>query len=206
MLGLTAKQRQIFDYIKHYIEIHHFSPSLMEIKQHFSYSSLSTVHEHLQALQKKNAIEFEKNSKRSISIHHSESQNFQTSSLLPIIGLFSSGLPLELFPKQQDFFSLPFILPNLKNLYGLKVYGNGLAEEHLLNQDLLIIEATSSLQSGEIGLVSLKSGPSFLKKILVESDRIQLEPLHPISTGYTENFRKDELIIRGKLLYTIRSN
>ena len=55
MIGLTAKQRQIVDYIKQYIEIHHYSPSLEEIRKHFAYSSIYTIHEHLVALKKKQA-------------------------------------------------------------------------------------------------------------------------------------------------------
>lgn len=202
MNGLTAKQRQIVDYIKDYIEIHHYSPSLEEIRNHFCYSSISTIHDHLVALKKKQAIDFLKGCKRSITLK--EPIKKSTPIEIPIIGLFSSGLPLELFEKQQDFYPLEYSLNNLERIYALKIHGNGLLQELIFNQDLLLIEATSTLHSGEIGLISTKSGSTYLKKYFIEGEFVHLESLYSFTSSYTETFKKEELIVRGRLVKLIR--
>ena len=204
MHGLTAKQREILDYIKHYIEIHHYSPSLEEIKSHFSYSSLSTIHEHLVALKKKKAIDFTKGAKRSISFAP-EPKHFTYSLKIPIVGFFSSGLPLEIFQKQDLFYEFSSAYKNTKSLYVLKVHGNGLLNELIQNQDLLIIEAKTDLEDGDVALISLKSGSTYVKKLFYEKDSLRLETLHPFGDSLSETFNKDELIIRGKLISIIRN-
>jgi repressor LexA len=202
MNGLTAKQRQIVDYIKEYIEIHNYSPSLEEIRSHFCYSSISTIHDHLNALKKKQAIEFLKGSRRSITLKESPKKPFTIE--IPIIGLFSSGLPLELFERQQEFYSIDHMLPNFDRVYALKIHGNGMLQELIFNQDLLLVEATSILESGDIGLISTKSGSTYLKKYLIDGEFIHLESLYPFISNYTETFKKEDLTIRGRLVRLIR--
>ena len=203
MNGLTAKQREILDYIKNYIEIHHYSPSLEEIKQNFSYSSLSTIHEHLAALNKKRYIQLEKGKRRSISIKESLSSSLTIPSF-PIIGQFSSGLPLELFEKEQNFSTFQQTINSGYPIYTIRVHGNGLIDELIYNQDLLVIEARSFLNQGETGLISLKTGPAFIKKYFEEGNIIRLENLTQISYRNTEIFKKEEVVIRGKLISIIR--
>jgi len=203
MHGLTAKQREIVEYIKSYIEIHHYSPTLEEIKTHFSYSSLSTIHEHLLALKRKQAISFEKGSKRGITIKQEKSSSsspFQ----IPLIGQFSSGLPLELFEKEPALYQLSHESSENHAIYALKVHGNGLINDLIYNQDLLIIEAKTTLLNQEIGLISLKSGPSYIKKYFDEGDTVRLESLNPLGFSLSETFKKEEILIRGKLLLLIR--
>ncbi|NBO23865.1 MAG: repressor LexA [Chlamydiae bacterium] len=202
MNGLTAKQNAILEYIKNYIEMHHYSPSLEEIKNHFAVSSLSTIHEHLVALKKKKAIDFQKGAKRSIVYKVPCPKEEQMK--IPIVGNFSSGLPLELYEKQDLFYEFSKSSTRHDATYGLKIHGNGLINEGIFNQDLLIIEAKTTLQNGEVGLISLKSGPTYIKKYFEESETIKLESLNPLDFHFQERFKKEDLFIRGKLLTVIR--
>lgn len=203
MQGLTFRQQQILDYITRYIDLHHYSPSLEEIKIQFNYSSLSTVHEHLAALKKKGFLAFEKNSKRSIALCKNTIDSKQ--STLPIAGFFSTGLPLELFPNQTTFFSVDDLINEPQKGYCLKVMGLGLMEDLIVNNDLLLIEATSCITSGDAVICSLITGPTYLKKIFFEGQKVRLEPLNPLSSVISEIFKKEEVIIRGKLIKIIRS-
>jgi repressor LexA len=203
MQGLTVRQKEILDYIKNYIGLHHYSPSLEEIKTHFSFSSLSTIHEHLLSLKKKKYLTFEKCAKRSIEILPGPQD--QVNDKIPIAGYFSSGLPLELFPSQTIFFKPKELIFPSEKIYALKVSGFGLMDDLIFNNDLLIIEATTDLANGDVAICSLSSGPTYLKKIFDENHHMRLEPINPLSSILIETFKKEDITIRGKLLQVIRS-
>jgi SOS-response transcriptional repressor LexA len=78
-------------------------------------------------------------------------------------------------------------------------------EDLIVNNDLLLIEATSCITSGDAVICSLITGPTYLKKIFFEGQKVRLEPLNPLSSVISEIFKKEEVIIRGKLIKIIRS-
>jgi repressor LexA len=204
MKGLTAKQRSILDFIRQYIDSNHYSPSLDEIRLHFACSSLSTIHQHLSALKKKDYIAFQKGAKRSLILRN-EKESSSSYFSIPLIGQFSSGLPLEIFSKGEETFEWHKPLTHPEKTYAFRIHGDGLFHELIFNQDILIIEACHDLKKGDTGLFSLKSGPSYIKRYVPEEDQVRLEHLNPLNFSPVEVLRKDEFIIRGKVIYLIRS-
>lgn len=68
MPNITPKQKQVFDFTTGFIETKGFAPSINEIKNNLGLKSVATVHQHLQALEKKGYIKREKNQKRNIEL------------------------------------------------------------------------------------------------------------------------------------------
>lgn len=203
MKGLTAKQRAILDFIRDYIDSHHYSPSLDEIRSYFACSSLSTIHQHLSALKKKEYLAFQKGAKRSLILNE-EKGTLDSNFNIPIIGQFSSGLPLEMFGKNIETFEWTAPLSHPEKTYAFRIHGDGLSHELIFNQDLLIIEATHELKKNDVGLFSLKSGPSYVKRFIPDSDYCRLEHLNPLNFSPVECLRKEDFTIRGKVIYLIR--
>lgn len=67
-MPLTKRQKQIVDYLGDYIQRNGFAPSFEEIAEHFTFTSLATVHEHLTNLERKGYIRRSHNESRSIEI------------------------------------------------------------------------------------------------------------------------------------------
>ena len=89
-MPLTKRQREILDYLGAYIEEKQYAPSFEEIAQHFSFSSLATVHEHLPNLEQKGFIRRSHNESRSIEIVPEPGHASATE--LPLLGQVAAGV------------------------------------------------------------------------------------------------------------------
>ncbi|MCF7852371.1 MAG: transcriptional repressor LexA [Simkaniaceae bacterium] len=202
MKGMTQKQKELLHFIREFIATHDYSPSLDEIKVHFGYRSLATVHQHLTSLKKKGLITARKNCARSLNLIEKASELAQ----IPIVGTLVSSHPIEFFPSIEHTYSIPKSqVPTPHQSYILQVRGDSLIHEHIQNLDLLLIEASSSLKSKEIGLFTLSSGSTLLRRYFPEDSFIRLEPLCFTSYTPTEIFRPHEIKIQGKLISLIRN-
>src|SRR6187455_1867658 len=93
MQPLTKRQREILDYLNEFIQQHGYAPSLEEIGERFSLSSLATVHKHLTNLQEKGFIKRAWNRSRSVELLPSRSAGRSVD--LPMLGYVAAGVPIE---------------------------------------------------------------------------------------------------------------
>ena len=87
---LTKRQRQILNFVSGFSKKHAYSPSLEEIAKHFRLSSVSGIHQHIQALKDKGYLSKQKNQPRSIEIEKSEKLV-----KIPLLGTIAAGQPIE---------------------------------------------------------------------------------------------------------------
>ena len=93
MQPLTKRQREILDYLNEFIQQHGYAPSLEEIGERFSLSSLATVHKHLTNLQEKGFIRRAWNRSRSVELLPSRSGGRAIE--LPMLGYVAAGMPIH---------------------------------------------------------------------------------------------------------------
>lgn len=176
---LYRKQRAILEYIRKYIEEHGHSPTLQEIATAQGLSSLATVHEHLQALNKKGVIKRTDGAARGIEVvpmgfSHSETVD------LPLMGYIAAGQPIEPFTDQNTTVSVtPFLLSSGKRRsYVLKVKGESMIEDGILDGDYVVVEEIDNAQvrQGDIVVALLENNFATLKRYYKEPTRIRLEP------------------------------
>ena len=176
MLPLTKRQRQIFDYLSQYIQQHSYAPSLEEIGQRFSLSSLATVHKHLTNLQEKGYIRRAWNRSRSIELVATHSG--ERTVTLPLLGSVAADLPIEAIASSETI-SVPETLVSNHDNYALRVNGDSMLDEQIKDGDLVIIEDRKSVNDGETVLALLSGIKTTLKKIYREDGRIRLQPSDP---------------------------
>ena len=176
MLPLTKRQRQIFDYLSQYIQQHSYAPSLEEIGQRFSLSSLATVHKHLTNLQEKGYIRRAWNRSRSIELVATHSG--ERTVTLPLLGSIAADLPIEAIANPETI-SVPETLVSNHDNYALRVNGDSMLDEQIKDGDLVIIEDRKSVNDGETVLALLSGIKTTLKKIYREDGRIRLQPSDP---------------------------
>jgi len=166
--GLTEKQLKITQFIREYIRSQGYSPSYREIQNHFQFSTLSTVYDHIQALKKKQAITFDKHQGRSIALTetHNETE-------VPLIGLLIENIGLEIFHDSKRILLPHQMIPSPEASYALKTVGTFLQEEMIDDGDIVIVEAREEAEDGETVLLSM-GGMVLVKKIFHEEDQLLL--------------------------------
>lgn len=171
----NTKQLEIYEFIKDQINQKGYPPSVREIGAAVGLKSTSTVHGHLERLEKKGLIKRDPTKPRTIEVIEN-SLNRKEMIHVPIIGTITAGLPILAVENIEDTFPLPvnYIKSN-KELFILKVRGESMVGAGILDGDLSIIEKANSAQNGDI-VVALIDNEATLKRFFKEKDYIRLQP------------------------------
>jgi repressor LexA len=174
---LYKRQRQIVDFIAQYIQKNGFSPTLREIAESIGVSSLATVHEHLQALERKNVIKRHEGTVRGIEMVDRTFLRVTDSIDLPILGYIAAGSPIEPYTDDDATFKVsPEMITGKKRAYILQVKGQSMIEDHIDDGDYVVIEETQDVNNGDIVVALLDNGLATLKRFYKEVTRVRLEP------------------------------
>ena len=176
MPPLTKKQAEMLSYIREHIRSHGYAPSYREIADNFSLSSPATVHQHVKTLVEKGVIRMgEEGEARSIAIMKVE-RRAEPAVLLQLAGLITAGAPIEAV-EEHETMAVPaqFVLDGA-NSYVLRVKGQSMIEDGILNGDYVVIERNPSPKNGEVVVALLDNAYATLKRFYREQKRIRLQP------------------------------
>lgn len=198
---LYKRQRQIVDYIAQYIQRNGYSPTLREIADAIGVNSLATVHEHLQALERKRVIRKHEGSARGIELIDRTFIKVSESVDLPVLGYIAAGLPIEPHTDPNATFKVsPELISGKRRSYVLQVKGESMIEDHIADGDFVVIEETQDVTDGDIVVALLDNGLATLKRIYRETTRIRLEPANAsMSPIYATNVQ-----VQGRVVGLIR--
>jgi len=171
---LTKRQKQVLDFIKGFIKKHDYAPSLEEIKEHLGLSSVSTAHFHVHALQQKGFLRKDDNRPRTIEISKNGGTHVRE---IQLAGTIAAGQPIEAI-EGHDTIQVPSLLvPNKgRKYFALKVKGDSLIEDGILDGDVVIAEQTNTAKDGDLVVALTENNGATLKHFYKEKDRIRLEP------------------------------
>lgn len=196
-LNLTKKQREVLDVFNGFIQEHGYTPSYREIAKHLNLSSPATIFQHVQALKIKGALPHEEKNTR--TLENIESDLF-TSINLPLVGIITAGAPIEAV-EQKDSIAVPSdLVVDNENSYVLKVKGDSMIEDGILDGDFVIVERNPSPRNGDVVVALLDNAYATLKRFYKEHNRIRLQPAN---THMRPIFCKD-IIIQGVVRAVIR--
>lgn len=198
---LYKRQKQILEFLNNYIDEHGSAPTLSEIAKHLGVSSLATVHEHLETLEKKGLIKKSGGLVRSIELIDKKLGEIVRGIELPLAGFIAAGAPIEPYTDPSATFAVAqnMISANKKS-YVLQVKGESMVEDGILDGDFVVIEEANQARNGEIVVAMMENGVVTLKRFFKEKDRIRLMPansaMQPI---YAKN-----VTIQGRCVGVIR--
>lgn len=171
MKPLTKKQKEVLDYIASYIDDNGYAPSYREIAEHFGFSSVATVTDHIQALKYKGALENEFNAARSIQL---TPQFDEATFEIPLLGGIAAGSPIEAI-RTRETISIPRDMVG-KNTFALKVHGDSMIDEGILDGDYVVVEKIDRPRNGDVVVALIDNDNVTLKKFYKEKGRIRLQP------------------------------
>ncbi len=196
-LMLTKRQRQILNFVSGFAKKHGYSPSLEEIAKHFRLSSMSGIHQHIQALKDKGYLSKQKNQPRSIEIEKSEKLV-----RIPLLGTIAAGQPIEAIEVPYGTITITEDeISKQGKHYALRVQGNSMIDEGIFDGDIVIIRKQEVADNGQTVVAIIDDNEATLKKLYREKGRFRLQPANPTLFP----IYRDEVEIRGVVVKIIRN-
>ncbi len=181
-MNLTPKQLKILTLIRDSRVRRGFSPTMQELADQLGVSKV-TVFEHVEALIKKGALLREPNKARSLSIAEGISLPDEERELsFPLVGKIAAGYPIEKYEDSDSLDLAQLFGPRVGQTgatFALRVDGESMRDEGILDGDYVIIERRNSARNGERVVALLPNGETTLKTIFREEGRIRLQPANP---------------------------
>lgn len=192
---LTRRQKEILEYLRNFIDKHEYAPSYREIADNFGFSSVATVAEHVEGLKGKGYLDNEENMARSIQLTPTwDERSFS----IPLLGGIAAGLPIEAI-RTSETIDIPRDMMG-RNVFALRVRGDSMEEDGILDGDYVIIEQTANPKNGEIVVALVEGNGVTLKRFYRESDHIRLQP----ANGRYQPIRTKRVVVQGKVRGVIR--
>lgn len=181
-MNLTPKQLRILQLIRDWRVRRGYSPTMQEMADEIGVSKV-TVFEHVEALIKKGALVREPNKARSLSIADGIAVPDEARPLrFPLVGRIAAGNPIEKVA-DLDEIDLGDMLGadtgKANSTFALKVEGDSMRDEGILDGDYVLIERTQVAQNGDKVVALLPDGSTTLKTFFKEDDHIRLQPANP---------------------------
>lgn len=193
---LTKKQSKIFSYIQKKIHAVGYAPPYQEIAEHFGLRSKATIAQHLATLEAKGYLKLPGGRAGTIQPMAAASNSTQAVTL-PLVGVIAAGQPIEAL-EGDDTLAVPANLAtDPANTYILKVKGQSMSDEGILDGDYVIVQRNPSPRNGDVVVALLDNAYATLKKFYRETNRIRLQPANPAMQPI---YAKDPLIqgvVRG---------
>ena len=200
---ITKKQTEILEYIKSQILNKGYPPSVRDICEAVNLKSTSSVHAHLETLEKNGYIRRDPTKPRAIEIMDDSFNYLRTETeiaSIPVIGTVAAGQPLLAVENITDYFPFPAnLLPN-KETFILRVKGDSMINMGILDGDYIIVEQTNTAQNGEV-IVALVDDSATVKRFYAEDGHFRLQP----ENDFMEPIIVDHVEILGKVIRLIRT-
>lgn len=200
-MPLTKRQREILTYLQSYAEENGYAPSFDEIARQFNYNSLATVHEHLTNLERKGYIRRSYNESRAIEILPSEV--YPRAIDLPLMGVVAAGMPIEAITVDETLAVPDNFLRRSGNHYVLRVRGNSMIDEQIMDGDFVVVNGRQRAENGEMVIALLDGTAATVKKYYRERDgRIRLQPAN--ETMQPIYVHENDIMIQGIVVGVLR--
>ena len=197
---ISAKQQEILDYIKENILQKGYPPSVREICEAVKLKSTSSVHSHLETLEKNGYIRRDPTKPRTIEILD-DTFGLTRRELVnvPIVGQVTAGEPILAVENIDGYFPVPPEYLHNKTTFMLKVKGDSMVNVGIYDKDLILVEETPTAANNDI-VVALVDDSATVKRFFKENGHYRLQP----ENDYMDPIIVDDCTILGKVFGIMR--
>ncbi|WP_028545429.1 transcriptional repressor LexA [Paenibacillus taiwanensis] len=206
MSKISSRQQAILEFIRTEVRLKGYPPSVREIGEAVGLASSSTVHGHLDRLEKKGFIRRDPTKPRAIELlSHDQSDRgsefSHTVVRVPIVGKVTAGEPITATENIEDYFPLPFHMAgDDDNVFMLSVHGESMIEAGIHNGDFVIVRQQQTANNGDIVVAMTEENEATVKTFYKEKDHIRLQP----ENAAMEPIRLKHVTILGKVVGLFR--
>lgn len=203
MEPLTEKQRQVLEFVVARLQENH-PPSQREIAGHFKLAQ-NAVYQLVGYLKKKGYL-VDVGGHRGLRLSPAYREETADAEGLPILGRVAAGEPILAEQNIEGYMTLEKLFHRPKETFALRVSGDSMIDEGIMDGDYVIVEAASRVGNGQIAVVLLDDEAT-VKRVFVQKNRVALKPANRqagYKTRYIKQFDKDIRMI-GKVVGCIRT-
>lgn len=205
MSKISSRQLAILEFIRTEVRSKGYPPSVREIGEAVGLASSSTVHGHLDRLEKKGLIRRDPTKPRAIELlGQEESENVHqfvhTVARVPVVGKVTAGIPITATENIEDYFPLPTHFVGDNKVFMLSVSGDSMIEAGIMNGDYVIVRQQQTADNGDIVVAMTDEDEATVKTFYKERDHIRLQPENP----EYEPLRLNRVTILGKVIGLFR--
>jgi repressor LexA len=197
--SLTRRQQEIYDYLQQHFREFDYPPTLDALCQALGLRSRGSMHKHVHALVDAGLVEPLNGQQRGIRL---ATQSNLDENTVPMLGVIAAGRPIEALPHTETI-TVPPALRSNRPCYALKVKGDSMIEEGILDGDWIVVEQRDSAPNGAIVVALIDNNEATLKRIEQTAGRVILHPanasMQPLSC------RPDQVRIQGVLVGQMRA-
>jgi repressor LexA len=202
---VSNRQEAILSFIKNEVRDKGYPPSVREIGEAVGLASSSTVHGHLDRLEKKGFIRRDPTKPRAIEIlgdeHNIVDSTFALSiARVPLIGRVTAGEPILATENIEEYFPLPSHYVGDNQVYMLRIVGESMIEAGIYDGDYVIVKQQSSANNGDIVVAMTEDDEATVKTFYKERDHIRLQP----ENATMEPLRFKQVSILGRVIGLFR--
>ncbi len=199
MATLTKRQKQMVDFLEHYIGEHGYAPTLAEIGEYFGLSSLATVHKHLKNLEQRGAIRRQHNHSRALELPRAKQDGVRE---IQLHGTVAAGVPIEAIETSESI-SVPEEFIRRDETFCLRVKGESMIDDGIRDGDYIIVESREFAENGETVIALVGGSEATVKKFFREADgRVRLQPANALMQPIIVD--PNDLAIRGVVVGLMR--
>lgn len=163
----TDRSRQVYDFVRAYVARHGYAPKLREIAAHLGIASRGVVHRHLRALEQEGLISIESDLARGIRLRKGRGAAVRPFAL-PLLGRIAAGRPIEAIPGEDEIDLAEFFVNG--NRFVLRVQGDSMIEDGILDGDMVVVEKRETADNGEIVVALIDGMEATLKRLQKNRD------------------------------------
>ena len=175
-MPITARQRRVLDYIRHYFEVNQEAPTIAEIGKEFGMTSSASAHHVVSILEREGLIRRIPNVSRGIEIVE------ETTSVekyeIPLLGVVAAGAPIEAVLNYETV-CIPRDMMREGRMFALRVRGDSMIDEQIRNDDLIILESRQTAENGQTVVALIDGSDATVKRFYGSRNHVRLEPANP---------------------------
>ncbi len=175
-MSISPRQREVFDYLSRFVGKYGHAPTIAEIQAHLGLSSPSTVHSLLSALERAGLIRRIPNISRGIEIIGDDPTSNECE--IPLLGVIAAGRPIEAILSQESI-CIPRDMLGKGRTFALRVKGDSMTGEGILDGDSIIVEARQTAENGQTVVALVDGSDATVKRFYKERGQVRLEAANP---------------------------
>ncbi|MDA8038422.1 MAG: transcriptional repressor LexA [Actinomycetota bacterium] len=203
---LAGKRRKILEFIAEQIRERGYPPSVREIGEAVGLASSSTVHAHLQVLQREGYLERDPTKPRAIVVRFEPSSGAAIPvapvAHVPLLGQVAAGTGVLAEENVEQVLPLPQELTGTGELFMLQVRGDSMIDAGIFSGDYVVVRRQPDAEPGDVVVAGIPGDEGTVKTFRRRRNKVVLVPA---SADMTEmEYRPDEVVIYGKVVTVLR--
>lgn len=203
---LAGKRRRILEFIAEQIRERGYPPSVREIGEAVGLTSPSTVHTHLQVLQREGYLQRDPTKPRAIIVRWEPSSGaairVRPAAHVPLLGHVAAGTGVLAEESVEELLPLPQDFTGSGELFMLRVRGESMIEAGILDGDFVVVRRQPDAESGDIVVAGLPGDEATVKTLKKRRGRVVLVPANP---SFSEmELAPGDVVVYGKVVTVLR--